>query len=72
MSRFLERKDLNRKHDNIAIKPLNLKLEIQKCPGGVPPDPPSVVFAQHKMIKEKGLDMPHIFLTLQKEIGQKK
>ena len=25
MSRFLERKDLNRKHHNIALKPLNLK-----------------------------------------------
>ena len=59
MSRFLERKDLNRKHDKIALKPLNLKLEIKKN-------------SQHKMIKKKGLDMPHIFLTLQKEIGQKK
>ena len=48
VSRFVERKDLNRKHDKIALKLLHLKLEIQEFPGEVPSDPLELAFLKRK------------------------
>ena len=52
MSRFLERKDLNKKLAKIDLKPLNLKLEIQQFPGGVSPGPPlNCLFLKRKNVQ---------------------